>query len=641
LGFGTTTYPLGDRDAEILNTHPGTRDTSWGESCTDGELLECTVHSDCEALADSGVSLRCFRGVCVLADPDTCYRHADCVLQNKLCSADGRCVEGIWQVENSLEGEAVDFEMYAEDCTSAAANFQMEAYDMYGASPWQRVPGILEMFGMCSYRNWYEYLELIDPKNTQDRSNADGRCAWANFTSGGGHCAPGSFDVDATAWWDTGMLHSQSASPSIRSRKWPGFSVEAHECDRDYMHLQGVLGCAPRVLNDNSAMGIVSILADEQQAFLSLPSAPRTFNAQTIVDAAAGGSSTAVRDFLNMVGRPTAAQLADDDTFRRVGFMGLNSTLDGDNPDEFKNCSVLNQCFPDEFTFLGAPRDRESTTNTDGVAIRNRASSDACGGFGVLITNRAEYPACGTDASEQCCLLDGSVAPLYRMLCGHGKTRPITVLEDKYDSAVKVIVEISSTFPTPRAYLQARCNNPAPANPFGGGAAAPTRMLDDDVDAACSKLGDVYLVPRDTYDKDAKRITLEAIRDALNALTDAFVPPTHSSGEADYLAATECSVALYAALRATTECTDDDKKIVAGVANLNVADKPPAGAINPYCTKYHLEAGPGVRSAGMYYFLTHTLQVHTQSWLCLLPHTYLLNHCKKRRNFPSRGGTSA
>jgi hypothetical protein len=41
---------------------------------------------------------------------------------------------------------------------------------MYGASPWETIPDVLEMYGMCSYSNWFEYLEFVDP-TAPERAN--------------------------------------------------------------------------------------------------------------------------------------------------------------------------------------------------------------------------------------------------------------------------------------------------------------------------------------------------------------------------------------------------------------------------------------------------------------------------------------
>ena len=109
----------------------------------------------------------------------------------------------------------VDFEMYTEDCSTAHnSDFKVEAYEMYGASPWQRVPGILEMYGMCSYRNWYEYLELVNPRYQARReANEPGVCD-GNLAERTG-CIPGSFDIAKANWWSTDRPRVYTTSQTI------------------------------------------------------------------------------------------------------------------------------------------------------------------------------------------------------------------------------------------------------------------------------------------------------------------------------------------------------------------------------------------------------------------------------------------
>lgn len=133
----------------------------------------------------------------------------------------------------------------------------MDSYDMYGASPWERVPDILEMYGMCSYRNWYEYLELVDPNNkTASRA---GNCDALSNTIG---CDPESFDVDKSLWTETARAHNEPSMRSIWSTN--KFRVHAHPCDMDYMHIDGMRGCSPVTKNDNSAMGVFDRLTRSQ-----------------------------------------------------------------------------------------------------------------------------------------------------------------------------------------------------------------------------------------------------------------------------------------------------------------------------------------------------------------------------------------
>lgn len=152
-------YPDANRLREINNTSPGLRSqNAWNAGCLRDDLkdvITCTQDSDCVSLFPGTVRLECFRNICILnrLDTDTCYSHADCESKNeKLCAGDGRCVHSVLQVENALE-EDIDFELYSEACSSSnASKFPTVQYDTYGASPWEKIPDVLSMYGMCSYR---------------------------------------------------------------------------------------------------------------------------------------------------------------------------------------------------------------------------------------------------------------------------------------------------------------------------------------------------------------------------------------------------------------------------------------------------------------------------------------------------------
>ncbi len=91
----------------------------------------------------------------------SCYAHRDCLATNQMCSGDGQCVDPILQVNNELRDQGVEFELHARNCSSlSSSGDDVQAYDMYGASAWETIPDILQMYGMCSYRDWFEYLEL-------------------------------------------------------------------------------------------------------------------------------------------------------------------------------------------------------------------------------------------------------------------------------------------------------------------------------------------------------------------------------------------------------------------------------------------------------------------------------------------------
>jgi hypothetical protein len=89
---------------------------------------------------------------------------------------DGKCVDGIWQIDNTHVKD-VNFELYVQkdQCTSRNDDkYPVAKYDTYGASKWERIPDVLEMYGMCSYRHWFEFLEYAQPTNSSLIKKCDG-----------------------------------------------------------------------------------------------------------------------------------------------------------------------------------------------------------------------------------------------------------------------------------------------------------------------------------------------------------------------------------------------------------------------------------------------------------------------------------
>jgi hypothetical protein len=118
------------------------------------------------------------------------------------------------QVENHLN-ESVEFEMYAQNCSSVSQQrYPVRTYDTYGASPWENIPDVLHMYGMCSYRDWFEYLEFIDPTDA-NRKNM-GACSSSSAPS---TCDPASFNVMESIWWDTLRPYAETSMPTLFSTK--------------------------------------------------------------------------------------------------------------------------------------------------------------------------------------------------------------------------------------------------------------------------------------------------------------------------------------------------------------------------------------------------------------------------------------
>jgi len=117
------------------------------------------------------------------------------------------------QVENDLRNHDIEFELYAQNCSSSSPEtLPVQAYDTYGASQWENIPDILKMYGMCSYHDWFEYLEFIDPSDKNARRNM-GACDAERAARTG--CNPGSFNAFESVWWDTLRPFADPGMPTL------------------------------------------------------------------------------------------------------------------------------------------------------------------------------------------------------------------------------------------------------------------------------------------------------------------------------------------------------------------------------------------------------------------------------------------
>ena len=129
----------------------------------------------------------------------------------------------ILQVENTLN-ESIEFELYARKCEAASPQrYAVRSYDTYGGSPWETVPDILKMYGMCSYHDWFEYLEFVDPVDKAAHRNA-GACS-ADVAQLRG-CEPASFNAYESLWWDTQRPYSEPSMLTLyETRKFQVISM--------------------------------------------------------------------------------------------------------------------------------------------------------------------------------------------------------------------------------------------------------------------------------------------------------------------------------------------------------------------------------------------------------------------------------
>lgn len=578
-------YPDGNRLTELENTSPGLRSTqSWSSACSSMEknvkdVLSCSTDADCVALpaaAANGTRLECFRGICVLnrKDTDTCYSHADCQSTNKMCAGDGRCVHSVLQVENALDHD-IDFELYSEDCSSSnSTRFPTVQYDTYGGSPWEKIPDVLEMYGMCSYRNWFSYLEFVEP-SSDERQNL-GLCNGEQQSSS---CEPLSSKSTVSRWYNV-LTPEANEMPSLWDTQ--KFRVQPHACDRDYQHLNGMRGCAPSfsmTYSKRNSLGHVSLETAKRIFFYKTKSTyAQTINRDKY--AAVG------------LGKPsffTAGHLPLNSGYRKAGFLSAETVFDVDAADAtdggksiFTACKTLEQCFVDDFFYNGKMVARKIFDQVANVMRDWKPmESERCGSFGYQVDEMSAVNVCPgiNQITHACCRIDMSVAPLYYTL--------------KQGSNIKSLDDV--------------CNNGLLLDKF------PKLSIFsmDAVTHHMDNIKEIYVVP--LKDKTARKATLASIRDSLNSIMDEFTPDFAVDTAFKYIQVVDCSLAVYRKMQEFTTCPEAQKvsnsKPTGDAASQTAASQVMAPA--QFCSPY--EAASPYRS-GMYFFLDYTMVEVPFAW---------------------------
>lgn len=170
-----------------------------------------------------------------------CYVHLDCAGE-KMCSGTGRCVTPVTEVRNEMPDMDAEFRTYTDSCpSSAGGEAEMLSVDMYGASPWGRVPDVLRSHGFCSHRNWFEYNETMT-RASSGSSTAGSVCN--RFQPGANEFC----EFDALAFknsWRYTSLDSSSNPLGSGFFEQGILKQESHSCDRDYMHVRNMRSCSP------------------------------------------------------------------------------------------------------------------------------------------------------------------------------------------------------------------------------------------------------------------------------------------------------------------------------------------------------------------------------------------------------------
>jgi hypothetical protein len=259
--------------------------------------------------------------------------------------------------------------MYAQNCSSTSNNrHPVCSYDTYGSSSWENIPDVLHMYGMCSYLDWYEYLEFIDPTDASRKNQ--GACG---IQSAEKHCDPASFNAFTSTWWNTLRPYAETSMQTLyNTQKFQVFvhpqcvaccctttpiiiiithgaadthththtQVKPHPCDRDYQHIQGLEGCSP-VFSASSLSGAPRSLCIVDMKAAQRVEMPKEVRYRTY-------AQTLQRSgYINMLGRPPF-NYSIGSPKRKSGFLLADTLLDPEGKSTiFQPCKTVPQCFMD------------------------------------------------------------------------------------------------------------------------------------------------------------------------------------------------------------------------------------------------------------------------------------------------------
>jgi hypothetical protein len=394
-------------------------------SCGMPPLLTCATDADCTGMSahaearSSSVKFKCFNQVCsIVRAPSAewnsygsiafeCAKHADCEedFPGTLCSGEGRCVLPIVEVWNERSSfsptqESIEVEWHSRvgQCDSSTST----PVDMFGHSVWGQVPDILQVHGMCSYRNWFEYNYMFKEGgqcgNDFRDVNAGTECRLQN--------------IEEKAWPST-MVDTEPGPMFEKNMAY----MEAHPCDRDYQHLGGFELCQAQV-GANSAMLLSANQRTGEITELLRDSGKSMYGKLFRTYSRSSSSSTDSSDLsLSLVQMKHMNNL-------QAGWFGTEHSFVVDEASVsdtalgLKRCDSIPQCSLPEYTIQGRqiPVRRVGRRSEASFLMYTYKVKDAvfCGSFGK-IGKTTKFEAQGE--IEDFCTIDEAVLPMYQMLC--------------------------------------------------------------------------------------------------------------------------------------------------------------------------------------------------------------------------------
>ena len=245
--YSSTTFP--PQDAQLLPVKDMYRD--WGEECAYAvkwddsptcyhddrrldpslsNLNDCPRNTLCLSSSSSNATAAgiCFSTAAFRLEKtrQPCFRSDHC-LDGCVCLADGGCAPLYLHVWNAPANgiPSLEIGLLADDC-----GFQNQIHpftqSMRGVSPWEQVPDLLHMHGLCSHRNWFTYRNAL--RDDVCPLSADDTIMQCN--------------ISEAVWPDVQMrFDGCSISQAVGSQRFTmaqqySLHMVPHPCDTEYMH---------------------------------------------------------------------------------------------------------------------------------------------------------------------------------------------------------------------------------------------------------------------------------------------------------------------------------------------------------------------------------------------------------------------
>jgi hypothetical protein len=208
---------------------------------------------------------------------------------------------------------------------------------------------------------------------------------------------------DKTLWQDLQQSDDKPMSSIWGSNK---FRVNPHKCDKDYMHIQNMIGCRM----DSQTMGLHAMgILDPLTPANNLIGLKWATQAQTISRYVDNGN---IRKFINLITDPSLKNVEQTNIdFKKTGFIDMTTN----QMNQLVECSSIPQCLEHAFTYNNKITTRQVVVKNSILETWKGSMSDECGVYGLNV----DVSECaGISANNEfCCKLDLAVLPLYTTLC--------------------------------------------------------------------------------------------------------------------------------------------------------------------------------------------------------------------------------